>query len=781
MKNIVGLIAFLILLVGCRPEGPSSFYVSPDGDDNNVGSLEAPFQTIEKAKLAVRASNKRDQDITIYLRGGVYPITKTIRFGVEDSAPDGCRYTYKAYEKEVPVLSSGVKVSSWKLLQDYPENFPEEAKGKVWVANYPDNIKDFKVMFAGDRRIDRSKKEGFVIRAMEPIGFEQGKTDIDKDREYISSRSMNVYFDKDRDQLKRFHFDDPDHILRPWDNMNDIELGFAPVPWTMNLIPLDRIDFDHKVGYITMEANSPAGAKKSHTKPWIENAIDYISQGTFVTKSNSRKIYYWPEGGEPEVDVVVPSLLEYILVEGDVDYKGPKDVPVKNLSFEGITFQHGDRFSWTDDHKGWGIQHDWDKFDNANAMLRLRGAESCVVEKCRFTNSGNSAIRLDLYCQKNIIKSNLIDHVGHMGILLCGYGPGTKDVNKNNQIVSNLIHHVGTVWRQGAGIFVWQSGGNKITHNLIHHVPRKGVGLCGVRMPILTKRECKFDEGSKTIRWDEIDADFKRRNVTLATKLSDQWHQFTPYLHARNNVVSFNEVYRALEALGDGSVLNVSGAGEGNVVENNYVHHIASHASGVLRTDDWQRGTTFKKNVIYMANVAAIVHKGFNHVVNNMILDCSTKESIRWASYPDEAADYGSLVQRNIFFDSSEDINFYRVSYRASEGISLPRNTKVDYNLFWCAKKETPVEKHFSKYRPFEVETHSIDADPLFVDYKHGNFNLKKNSPAFKLGFEPIDMSTIGLLADYPAKYMKLGTGDKDRKPIFHRQIANGGQLYDFW
>ena len=137
-------------------------------------------------------------------------------------------------------------------------------------------------------------------------------------------------------------------------------------------------------------------------------------------------------------------------------------------------------------------------------MLRFRCAENCEGSECRFTNSGGSAIRLDLHAQNITIKNNMIDFVGHMGILLCGYGPGTKDVNKNNTITNNVIHHVGAVMKMGAAIFVWQSGSNIISNNLIHHVPRKAVGICGIRVPILQKREIDFDEGSKTIRSNEI-------------------------------------------------------------------------------------------------------------------------------------------------------------------------------------------------------------------------------------------------------------------------------------
>jgi len=41
-----------------------------------------------------------------------------------------------------------------------------------------------------------------------------------------------------------------------------------------------------------------------------------------------------------------------------------------------------------------------------------------------------------------------------------------------------------------------------------------------------------------------------------------------------------------------------------------------------------------------------------------------------------------------------------------------------------------------------------VIADPLFVDPARDNYTLRPESPAFKLGFEPIDTSTVGLLRD---------------------------------
>jgi len=126
---------------------------------------------------------------------------------------------------------------------------------------------------------------------------------------------------------------------------------------------------------------------------------------------------------------------------------------------------------------GWkantGIQHDWEMVDKANALVRFRGAENCAVEQCRFRDSGGNAIRLNLHARKNRIESNEIRHMGQGGIMLIGYGPGRKDVNKENQILNNHIHHSGLIYWHSHAVVMWQSGNNRVANNYIHHMPRK--------------------------------------------------------------------------------------------------------------------------------------------------------------------------------------------------------------------------------------------------------------------------------------------------------------------
>ena len=53
------------------------------------------------------------------------------------------------------------------------------------------------------------------------------------------------------------------------------------------------------------------------------------------------------------------------------------------------------------------------------------------------------------------------------------------------------------------------------------------------------------------------------------------------------------------------------------------------------------------------------------------------------------------------------------------------------------------------------VDSHSLAVDPLFVDAANGNFRLKPNSPALKMGFVQFDMSKVGLRSENKVSSLK--------------------------
>ena len=94
----------------------TGYFVSPDGNDANPGTMSAPFQSITKARDVVRTVNANmTADVNVYLRGGIYNVTSTISFGPQDSGTNGHRIIYQAYPGETPILNGATKVSGWTL------------------------------------------------------------------------------------------------------------------------------------------------------------------------------------------------------------------------------------------------------------------------------------------------------------------------------------------------------------------------------------------------------------------------------------------------------------------------------------------------------------------------------------------------------------------------------------------------------------------------------------------------------------------------------------------
>ena len=60
----------------------ATYYVAPDGNDANPGTITSPFRTLQRARDVVRTVNANmTGDIYVYLRGGNYPVSSTIEFG----------------------------------------------------------------------------------------------------------------------------------------------------------------------------------------------------------------------------------------------------------------------------------------------------------------------------------------------------------------------------------------------------------------------------------------------------------------------------------------------------------------------------------------------------------------------------------------------------------------------------------------------------------------------------------------------------------------------------
>jgi len=470
--------------------------------------------------------------------------------------------------------------------------------------------------------------------------------------------------------------------------------------------------------------------------------------GEWVLNTHEGRLYLWPRGNKdiPPENVIAPLLVELIRVEGLVDLQGLIDTPVINLVFRGLTFSHGDRYVLDADDIG--IQHDYEMYDKSTALLRFRASEHCLVDECHFTTSGGTGLRFDLHSQYNRVQRCLLDHLGGSGIVICGYGPGVKDVSHHNEVINNHIHDLGEIYWQSHGIIIWQSSENLIAHNLIHDMPRKAIMCAAVRERFFDPAFKDNRECSRQIRWNEVGG-------------ARGFDYVIPFLHVRNNIIEKNIIYRILNKGGDGGGINLTGIGEGNIVRQNIIHDILNAvADAAIRLDGYAQGTLIAENIIYNCAIPAI-NPGDreNYIENNIMVDVSTR---RW---PNQSGAFmfgrraRGRFQRNIVYNSSDSVKFL-LNMRGA----ILDQFEADFNIFYSAGNPAGsvafVEELKRQARDQELPSgkmikhqHTISADPLFIDLAKKDFRLRPDSPAWKLGFKPINISDIGLSADFPERY----------------------------
>jgi hypothetical protein len=702
------------------------FYVSPQGSDRNPGTETAPFRSIRFAQKAVRKalSDEQAAKITVYLRQGIYLLDETLVFDLRDSAPEGGRVVYSGFPDETAVISAGLSITNWERLKRSVPGLPDKARESIWVASLPQDIPHFNTLYDGEKRLLRARTKGFVPTVP-------------------------------RSKADKYTLHVPSGAIENWANSDDADIRIIPGrPWVLNYVPVVSVEPERNILRtnvpVTYQMASP-GFGRFDESAWIENLFEALDQpGEWILDYNQRRLYYWPEKETPGDDIVAPVLTELVRVEGQIDYEGPKDTPVRNLVFQNLTFAHNDRMTWRLTKTGWGVQHDWEMFDKPTAMIRFRGAENCKIANCRLVAGGGTGIRLDLHCMNNLIENNTIEHLGGVGVLLCGYGPGTKDVNKANAVLNNHIHHVGQILWHSPAIFVWQSGRNRIAHNHLHHTPYTPIVVSG---RIIWDRTGK-GECSKTVRWNEIGDVLD--GVDLRAETQASWNSRQPYLHARKNIVELNEIHHGMLGLGDGNAIYVSGCGAFNIIRRNYIHDmISTRVNANIRCDDDQHLTVIERNLIFNCCGEGFITKGKNTIVNNIIYNLV--EELPDGRENNHRRGYlvlpwgevtGSVIQRNIFVSTIPGQKIMSEGKRQGRPVPRLKDCLADYNLFFNSEDPHWASTYLKQQRADGVERNSIFADPLFYDAYNGDFRIKPDSPALLMGFLEFTLENAGVKHD---------------------------------
>ncbi len=144
MLNIVGLI--IVILISSfnihAQTTATSYYVAPDGNNDNPGTFAQPWKTIEYSAN----NNQVKPGDTVYIRGGTY--NEYVQQGI--SGAPGNPITYKNYPGETPVLT-GAGTWRWHILEQshiriIGLTFRNFQKGAIQIRARNDSITDIEIL-----------------------------------------------------------------------------------------------------------------------------------------------------------------------------------------------------------------------------------------------------------------------------------------------------------------------------------------------------------------------------------------------------------------------------------------------------------------------------------------------------------------------------------------------------------------------------------------------------------------------------------------------------------
>ncbi|HPN35204.1 MAG TPA: right-handed parallel beta-helix repeat-containing protein [bacterium] len=638
-------IASLFFTVSATAENVLSLYVSPDGEDRNPGTQPSPFYTLERARDEIRALKSAgrlpEQGVTVYLKGGRHWRDKVFELGAEDSGTEHAPIRYAACAGETPVVTGARRIENWRRLSESVPGLPARIQQRLYVAAVDTGWGFHSLLVNGQPQTLSRLDNGDNWRNW-PKPEQVGE---------VGPHGQRLKFAKGTLQF-----------LQGMDGQ--IEINLFPVNFWNTISVLKNMDPHHSTAW--RHSKNPATFSRDGFQEGnynLYNSVVFIDEpGEWAVDRHAGKVYLWPRDGrlQPDDEILAPVLFRLVHIHGHE----AENALVHNLQFQGITFAHTDRMA----EDRW--PEEWIKRQSElpDAMIYVQDARQLLIQDCRFIHSGSYAVDLEGYAQEISILRNEMGYMGCGGVLLQGYGPGLKDVNRNNTVSRNFIHHTGqSGYLHSAAITLYQSGSNDISFNRIEHIPYAGVQICGANWDAygpqgLAASLDNQDPGA-------VDA-YGRAAAQFATRWQDfpqgrnsvfTRETFKRYLHTANNRVHHNIILEYMEKLSDGAPLYAWASGLGNQFYKNAMKRSPLTIDGqkwlfALYLDDQVDGAVMAENVVWGQVITAASSPGWRLAAGPVVYGQPYEENIFYNKglnlwygnehgFPQKPAGYDALMK----------------------------------------------------------------------------------------------------------------------------------------
>lgn len=689
--------------------GPTHFYLSPDGDDQSAGTLDAPWRSLPSALerlRGLRAAGRLTGAARLELASGRYSIAEALELGPKDG-----QLTIAARTPGGAVIDGGEILSGWTETEvhgcrAWTLDLPEVAAGN-WY---------FRSLFVNGRRAPRARFPKFCVSG-------EGM------HNYL--RIAEIRFPEKR------HLFDGDNYFKPapgdiqaWPSLVDSEIILLHY-WTEARLPQPWLD--ERTGWVRCARRSVFNLYESYNpepfaRYYIDNLYEALTEpGEWYLDRSTGRLTYLPQPGETlrnaDTEIVAPRLTRLLRARGHLfnETRAPFDPYaaslVENFHLEGLVFRHSDwfqpqtsflphdRLDAEDIPLGGSVQ----AASEIPAAVELDSAKDCSVTACAFEHIGLSGLGIGR-ARHCLVANNRLRDIGATGIRIWGDDLDGHPLCRTGHITisDNMVEHVGAVFHQGTGILLGPVFHCAVIHNLVAYTFYSGI----------------------SVGWS--------------------WNYRETV--ARGNVIENNHVHHIGQSvLSDMGGIYLLGNQPGCIVRGNHIHDVSSQHYGAwgIYADEASSHLLVENNLVHDTQGCPFyTHYGREMILRNNVFAGSRQEGLIGIGRAEDHV--CANIHRNIFTGPSPF--FARGDYRGD----LERGVFVsDANLIWFSGGDIPPSSTMKdgvrsvlSWEDWQVrlgnDRNSVIADPLFVDPAHHDYRLQKNSPALAMGFRPVDWSRCG-------------------------------------
>lgn len=490
--------------------------------------------------------------------------------------------------------------------------------------------------------------------------------------------------------------------IRAWKNPEDIDLVTYQL-WFDTHHRFKAVDeAANTVHFRTMSLGSLRDEREEFARYFVENVFEALdTPGQWYLDRPAGRLYYLPLPGETVsgTSVVAPRLAELLRLRGGDGRR------VGNIHFENLAFFH----------QHWELPEDCPGFIQAASgvpgAVVLQGAEDCVFYGCRIAHVNGYGLEVLAGSTGNVIAACSIDDAGGGGVKI-GHEQmervdptADKAPIKGEQpvmattVADCTIRDCGHIFPGAIGIWVGNSGWNRIVHNRIFDCNYTGIS-------------CGWTWGYGPTR-------------TVCN------------LIAHNHIHHIN--HRGL--LSDNGGIYTLGVQPGTVLSGNVIHDIACYGYGAwgIYPDEGSSEMRIEDNLVWGTQKAAFMtHYGRDNLVRNNIFALSRNDHLVLGKHELHRS---TVFRRNVCVFAGGSV----------QGGVKPSHLDtahytVEDNLFWTLDG-SPLTFGGLLLDFLQAQGHStgaVVADPLFADAPGGDFALRADSPAKRIGFKPFDWRCAG-------------------------------------